>query len=94
MALPNKAWLKDGDEPPFNVYAPDPRRTFVVYNSDVDERPVMNVTYATQKNGDVAFTVYTHTHVYVLYLLRLYPTVFDHNLVLSFTWREVKHHVG
>ena len=64
MALPNKAWEKDGDEPPFNVYAPDPRRTFVVYSSDVDESPMMNVTYAKRKNGDVIFTVYTHTEVY------------------------------
>ena len=64
MVLPNKAWQKDGDEPPFNVYAPDPRRTFVVYSSDVDERPVMNVTYAKQKNGDVLLTVYTQDSVY------------------------------
>ena len=64
MALPNQMWQKDGDEPPFNVYAPDPRRTFVVYSSDVDERPLMNVTYSKQKNGDVLFTVYTHHHVY------------------------------
>ena len=64
MALPNKVWVKDGDEPPFNVYAPDPRRTFVVYSSDVDERPVMNVTFAAKQNGDVAFTVYTHNYVY------------------------------
>ena len=64
MVLPNKAWQNDGDEPPFNVYAPDPRRTFVVYSSDVDERPVMNVTYAKQKNGDVLFTVYTQDSVY------------------------------
>lgn len=30
MVLPNQAWQKDGDEPPFNVYAPDPRRTFII----------------------------------------------------------------
>ena len=64
MTLPNQMWQKDGDEPPFNVYAPDPRRTFVVYSSDVDERPLMNVTYAKQKNGDVLFTVYTQAAVY------------------------------
>lgn len=64
MSLPNLAWQKDGDEPPFNVYAPDPRRTFVVYGSDVDERPMMNVTYAQRKNGDVAFTVYTPRTVF------------------------------
>ncbi len=64
MALPNKKWEKEGDEPPFNIYAPDPRSTFVVYSSDVDESPVMNVTYARRKNGDVVFTVYTHDYVY------------------------------
>ena len=64
MALPNKSWQKDGDEPPFNVYAPDPRRTFVVYSSDVDEHPMMNVTYSQLKNGDIAFTVYTPDFVY------------------------------
>lgn len=64
MGLPNPLWQKDGDEPPFNVYAPDPRRTFIVYSSDVDERPLMNVTYATRKNGDVVFTVYTPGAVY------------------------------
>ena len=64
MALPNKRWQKNGDEPPFNVYAPDPRRTFVVYNNDVDESPVMNVTYSQQKNGDVLFTVYTPSRVF------------------------------
>ena len=37
MTLPNKKWEKDGDEPPFNVYAPDPRRAFVVYSSNADE---------------------------------------------------------
>lgn len=64
MVLPNKAWQKDGDEPPFGVYALDPRRTFVVYSSDVDERPLMNVTYAKRKNGDIVFTVYTPDRVY------------------------------
>lgn len=64
MTLPNQLWQKDGDEPPFNVYAPDPRTTFVVYGNDVDERPLMNVTYANRKNGDVEFTVYTHNYVY------------------------------
>lgn len=64
MALPNPGWVEGGDEPPFNVYAPDPRRTFVVYGNDVDERPMMNVTYAKQKNGSVVFTVYTPMWVF------------------------------
>lgn len=64
MTLPNQLWQKDGDEPPFNVYAPDPRRTFVVYNNDVDESPVMNVTYSQKKDGTVLFTVYTPSRVF------------------------------
>lgn len=75
MALPNKAWQKDGDEPPFNVYAPDPRRTFVVYSSDVDESPLMNVTYAKKKNGDIVFTVYTPHYVYTYKYGISMPTV-------------------
>ncbi len=64
MGLPNPLWEKDGDEPPFNVYAPDPRSTFIVYSSDIDARPLMNVTYAQRKNGDIVFTVYTVNAVF------------------------------
>lgn len=62
MSLPNRLRQKNGDEPPFNVYAPDPRRTFIVYSSEVDERPLMNVTYSKQKNGDIVFTIYGRMH--------------------------------
>ena len=75
MALPNRKWTEGGDEPPFNVYAPDPRNTFVVYANDVDERPLMNVTYSIKKNGDVVFTVYTHDYVYTHKLGHSSPTV-------------------
>lgn len=64
MALPNPAWTKDGDEPPFGVFSCDPRRSFVVYSSDIGERPMMNVVYAKRKNGDVVFTVYTPLWVF------------------------------
>ena len=64
MALPNPTWTKDGDEPPFDVYSCDPRRSFIVYSNDIDERAMMNVLYAKQKNGDIAFTVYTQHWVF------------------------------
>ena len=64
LTLPNRAWQMNGDEPPFHVYAMDPRTTFVVYGNDVDERPMMNVVFAKQKNGDILFTVYTQNFVY------------------------------
>ena len=64
MALPNPMWEMDGDEPPFHVYSCDPRRSFVVYSSDIDERAMMNVLYAKRKNGDIVFTVYTPLWVF------------------------------
>lgn len=64
MALPNPAWTRDGDEPPFNVYSCDPRRSFIVYSNDIDERAMMNVLYAKRKNGDIVFTVYTPMWVF------------------------------
>ena len=64
MVLPNQAWERDGDEPPFNIYAPDPRSTFIVYANDVDERPLMSVTYAKQKDGNIVFTIYTPSQVF------------------------------
>lgn len=64
MALPNPTWTADGDEPPFDVFSCDPRRSFVVYSSDIDERPMMNVLYAKRKNGDIVFTVYTPLWVF------------------------------
>ena len=36
----------------------------MVYGSDVDERPMMNVVFAKHKNGDIIFTVYTQEYVY------------------------------
>lgn len=64
MALPNPEWTMVGDEPPFNVYSCDPRRSFVVYSSDIDEHAMMNVLYAKRKNGDIVFTVYTKLWVF------------------------------
>lgn len=64
MCLPSLVWTKGSDEPPFELYAPDPRCTFVVYNNGIEERPVMNVTYINKKNGDVVFTVYTRERVF------------------------------
>jgi len=75
MTLPNQAWELDGDEPPFNVYAPDPRSTFIVYCNDVAERPLMNVTYAKRNNGDVVFRIYTHNYVYTYKHDHSTPTV-------------------
>lgn len=59
LVLANKKWTKDGDEPPFVQYALDPRKTFVVYSSDIDEHPLMAVCCATRENNEKVFSVYT-----------------------------------
>lgn len=57
MLLPNR----DGDvaENPFEVYTLDPRNSFVVYNNDLEERPVMGVRYVKKSDGRTVYSVYT-----------------------------------
>ena len=64
LALPNKLWVKDGDEPPVDIYALDPRRTFVVYSNSVDQHPMMGVQYVEDENGERRFGVYTDDAYY------------------------------
>lgn len=61
LTLPNKKWMKDGDEPPFTITSLDPRRTFIVYSSDIDEHPLMAVCCVERENNEKVFSVYTET---------------------------------
>lgn len=61
LTLPNKRWTADGDEPPFEIYALDPRKTFVIYSSDIDEHPLAAVCCVERENNEKVFSVYTHT---------------------------------
>lgn len=58
LILPNKKWTADGDESPFTVKALDPRNTFVVYSSDVDEHVLMSVC-VVERELEKVFSVYT-----------------------------------
>ena len=58
MTLPTQEWTADGDEPPFEVFSLDPRRSFVVYSTDIDERPIMGVYCSEREEGKI-FSVYT-----------------------------------
>ena len=64
MTLPNPAWSKDGDEPPFKMYSLDPHNTFVVYSSSVDHAPLMGVCYVQRSDGQHVFSVYTENAYY------------------------------
>ena len=59
LIMPNKKWSKGGDESPFSIKALDPRKTFVVYSSDIDEHPVMAVCYVERENRERVYSVYT-----------------------------------
>lgn len=59
LALPNPLWKKDGDEPPFNIYALDPRQTCVVYRNSVDKRPMFSVYCVTKNKRERVFCGYT-----------------------------------
>ena len=64
LTLANSKWTADGDEPPFSIYSLDPRKTFIVYSTDVDEHPLMAVCCAVRENSEKVFTVYTEKMVY------------------------------
>jgi SPP1 family phage portal protein len=64
LTLPNKKWSEGSDESPVNLYALDPRRTFVVYSNSVDQRPMMGVQYVEGETGERTFGVYTENAYY------------------------------
>lgn len=43
----------------FDILTLNPLTTFVVYSNDIYQRPMMAVTYCTQKNGNTLFGCYT-----------------------------------
>ena len=59
LTLPNKEWERGGDESPLKMYALDPRKTFVVYSSSVDERPLMGVYRVEREHNETVYSVYT-----------------------------------
>lgn len=55
----------DKDEAPFEIYSLDPRSTFVVYYSGLGNKPLMGVTYFTDKNNQISYySVYTEDMYY------------------------------
>ena len=47
--------------PPFKLFTPDPRTTFVVYGADVEHVPMLGVTYYTDANGVIHATAWSNT---------------------------------
>lgn len=64
LTLPNNRWVEDGDEPPLNIYALDPMKTFVVYSTDIDEHVLMAVVVVEREKNEKVFSVYTENNYY------------------------------
>ena len=54
------------DEAPFELYTLDPRDTFVVYSTELGNKPLMAVKYNTDENGYRHYSVYTENRYYSL----------------------------
>ena len=57
LVLPDS--VVSDDEAPFEMHTLDPRDTFVVYSSDVGNKPVFAVKYRTNKENERIASVYT-----------------------------------
>lgn len=59
MVLPDALADVEEDEAPFEIFTLDPRFTFVVYSTELGNRPMLGVRYAFRENGTVVFSCYT-----------------------------------
>lgn len=64
MVLPDDD--AERDEVPFEIYTPDPRNTFVVYQNAVGNKPLMGITYTEGKNGEKSYNIYTKDEFFVV----------------------------
>jgi SPP1 family phage portal protein len=56
----------DEDEAPFEIHTLDPRDTFIVYSSEIGNKPLMGVKYYKDDNGIFRFSVYTENRYYLI----------------------------
>ena len=57
LVLPDKSL--EVENAPFEIYTLDPRDTFVVYSSDIGNKPLIGVKCGKDKDGNVQYSVYT-----------------------------------
>lgn len=62
MVLPDPRGRED--EAPFEIYTLDPRNTFVVYNRNLGNPPVLGVRYVVDENGTVHYSCYSETEYF------------------------------
>lgn len=64
LVLPDEAG--EEDEAPFELYTLDPRDTFVVYSSEIGNKPLMGVKYYKDDDEILRFSVYTQNRYYLI----------------------------
>lgn len=54
------------DEAPFEMYTLDPRNSFVVYSTEIGNKPLMGVKYYKDDDGIIHYSVYTENYYYLI----------------------------
>lgn len=62
LILPKKSFVSDIDFAPFNIFALDPRDTFVVYSTDIGNPPLFAVMRSQLKELGTVYSVYSKNH--------------------------------
>lgn len=56
----------EDDDAPFEIYTLDPRDTYVVYSTDIGNKPLMAVKYSKDENEIVQYSVYTENQYFLI----------------------------
>lgn len=64
LVLPDKP--SEEDETPFEMYTLDPRDTFVVYSTDIGNKPLMGVKYSIDEENITRYSLYTENCYYLI----------------------------
>ena len=64
MCLPNPKETRDVDEPPFQVYALDPREAFVIYSGALGNPPLAGVLIQRDEDDKPVYWIYTTSQCY------------------------------
>lgn len=65
IVLPNKD-ADEEDDTPFEIFTLDPRDTFVVYSSNIGNKPLMAVKYSIDDNNITRYSVYTKNQYFLI----------------------------
>lgn len=64
LVLPDEP--DEEDESPFEMYTLDPRDTFIVYSTEIGNKPLMAVKYSTDDNEITHYSVYTENYYWLI----------------------------